>query len=108
MSGAIAAAVIGSAIIGAGTSMYQADQQKKAAEEQQQRLEAERAAKEAEAARVAALTRPEEQSAKSVKFGSDTNQDSGIGSVNDFLIPKKSTTLGIASTNGGSPLGFQL
>lgn len=107
MSGGVAAAVIASAVIGAGTSMYQADQQKKAAEEQQQRLDAERAAKEAEAARVAALTRPEEESAKSVSFGSDSNQDSAFGSVNDFLVPKKSSSLGTASSTS-STLGFQI
>ena len=99
----IGAAIIGAAIIGAGSSYYQAEQQKKIAEEQQNRLAQAEAERKAEAERIARLTKPEEESAKAIKFGS---MDEGE-SVNDFLV-KKDTSTNVLGTTGMSGLGIIL
>ena len=110
MSGAVTTAIIGSAVIGAGVSVYEGQQQKKAAQDQQNRLAAEQARQKAEAARISRETRPTGQTVgDAVKFGTMSNTPMG---VNDFLVPtstnKKTTSgLGVAGS-GNSGLGFVL
>jgi len=100
----IGAAVIASAVIGAGTSYYQSEQQKDLAEEEADRLAKEAASRKAEAERIARETRPEAETVEAIQFG--VPQDEELGSVSDFLIPRQSTALGTAS--GSSGLGFSV
>jgi len=100
----LTAAVIGAAIIGAGSGLYSADQQRKAAKDDRNRREAAAAAQQAEADRISRETRPEEQALAETKFGTqDTTQ---AGSTQEFLIPKTSALGG--SATGRSGLGFKV
>jgi len=106
MSGATATAVIGSAILGAGVSLYEGQQQRQAAQDAaNRRAEADRANQ----ARIDKINRdkkPNQQSAGQIDFGSNTS--GVVGSMNDFLIPangSKQNSLG-GSSNGRSGLGF--
>lgn len=105
--GAVVAAVIGSALIGAGASYYQSEQQRKTAREQQARLDAERARQEAEAKRIAKETRPDgETLGDAIKFGS---QDPTTSALSDFLVQaptQKSVGSGLGTANKNSGLGF--
>jgi hypothetical protein len=107
MSAAIAAAVIGAAVVGAGTSFYMADEQKKASEDAQRRVDAENARQQAEALRISRETRPEGETAGSaVKLGV---MDDDMMGVNDFLIkkPTQASPSGLNAT-ASSGLGFVL
>ena len=100
--GVLTAAVIGSALIGAGSSFYMAEEQKKAQEDANRKTEEAARAAEAERLRIAQDTRPDGQSAQGIQYGADGDMD--IGSTQDFLVEKKKTdTLG---TSGMSGLGF--
>ena len=93
--------IVASAILSAGTSMYASNEQKKAQEKAQARLlESERAAEE-ERKRIAEATKPEEESASGIEFGSG---DGEISSTADFLIDKPDVSK--LGTTGGSGLGF--
>ena len=103
MSGAVATAVIASAVIGVAGAVYSAEAsksaQKKATNAQ---LEAQRKAKE-EANRVASESRPTELGA-TLQVGGTTTVGSNLGSTADFLIPK-ANALGSTGTSG---LGFSI
>lgn len=101
----IGAAIVGAAIIGAGSGLYQAEQQKKIAKADRARREQEAAAARAESDRIASETKPEEESLADTKFGVG-NDDSFSGGTEEFIIPKTSS-LG-SSSNGRSGLGFKV
>ena len=105
MSGAVAAAVIGSALIGAGTTMYAADQQKKAQQEAQAKRDAAAASEKRRLEQIQRDTKPQEEGA-TVEFGkTDSEYSSGLG---DFLVTPGGTTqntLGGSSVGNGSALG---
>lgn len=101
-----AAAVITAGVLAAGSSVYAAQEQKKAAKADQARREAEAAASKAEADRIARETKPEEESLADTKFGTDGEGSTG-GSSQDFLIPRKNSALGTSGT-GRSGLGFKV
>ena len=97
-----AAALISSAI-GAGSSAYQADRQKRLAEDAKQKAEEERIRQENEAKRIALATRPEQIAATGIQFGV-SEADS---STSDFLVKKKTTMKGAGvGTVGTSGLGY--
>lgn len=100
----IAAAVI-SSIVGAGSSMYAADEQRKAQEEAEKRAAEAREAAEREKIRIARETRPEAKSAEGIKYG--IQDDNGTGSFEDFLVKKDTVqkTSGLKTT-GLSGLGY--
>ena len=101
----VATAVIAAAVIGAASSAYAGEQQKKAAESERKRLQAAKKVEEAEAKRIASEARPDEESIEGVVYGSG---DRETESVTDFLQPKlQSTTSGLKST-GTSGLGFSV
>lgn len=105
----VGAALIASAVIGAGSSAYQANEQKKIAEEQQRKLEEEKRNQALEAERLARLTQPEQQTAgKDVKFGLQ-GHNTQLGSASDFLVPKATDTSGLGvSQSKKSGLGFAI
>lgn len=106
MSGAIATAVVGAAVIGAGTSFYMAEEQRKAASDAQKRVDAESARQQAEAERISRDTRPEGETVGSaVKLGV---MDDEMMGVNDFLIKKPTTSPSGLVTSGNGGLGFVL
>ena len=104
--GTTAGAITAAAVVGAGASIYEGQQQAKAtksAEAQRQN------AANADQARIDAInknTKPDQQSAGQIAFGSNTS--GVVGSTNDFLIPatgSKQNSLG-GSVSGVSGLGF--
>ena len=98
----LTAAVIGSAIVGSGTSFYMAEEQKKAQEDANRKAEEAAAEAEAERLRIAQDTRPDGQTAQGIQYGADGSTE--IGSTQDFLVERQKTdTLG---TSGLSGLGF--
>jgi len=101
-----ATAILASAVIGAGASVYEGNQQKKAAQDAENQRRAADRVNQARIDQVNKDTRPDQQSAGQIDFGSNT---SGItGSTNDFLIPasgSKQNSLG-SSSSGRSGLGF--
>lgn len=103
MSGAVATAIVASAVIGVGGAIYSAEAtksaQKKATNAQQ---DAQREAKE-EADRVARETRPTELGA-TLRIGGTTTIGDNTASTADFLIPRN-TALG---STGQSGLGFKV
>lgn len=99
MSAVIAASVIASAVIGAGSSLYQADQAKKAQEKADAKREEARRIEEARLAQIAADTKPEEESA-TVNFGEADSGEAG-GSYDDFLVSKSSTSALGSGTGSG-------
>ena len=106
MAAATVAAIVIASVIGAGSSMYQAEQQKKAAEDAENKREQAATAAKAEADRIASETKPEEEAAKGVKFGSG---DGELGKYEDFLVPKTSSSAGLTASSGGlSGLGFKV
>jgi len=108
MSGVTTAtALIASAAIGAGAAIYEGQQQKKAAADAQAQRAAAAAAAAADKARqdqINADTRPTEQSAGQITFGS--NQKGTVGSANDFLIPSSGSNQNSLGSSGRSGLGF--
>ena len=88
--------LIASAVIGAGSSAYSANEQKKIAEQQASDLKEANDARDAEAKRIAKETRPDAVGVKSIKFGIDDTQ---MGSASDFIVPKVSSkSLGTSGT----------
>jgi len=102
MSGAIATAVVASAVVGAASSIYQSKQQEKAAKNDRERRESVAASEKAEADRIASEARPEGESADGISFGTDSTKETG-GSTTDFLVPKTSA---LGGASGRSGLGF--
>ena len=103
MSGATAAAVVASAVIGVAGSMYSASESKKAQREATNaQREAQRKAEE-EARRIAMERRPDEISA-TMEVGGSTSVGTDMQTTADFLIPKQ-TSLGTAGKSG---LGFRI
>lgn len=101
----IAAALIASAVIGAGSAAYTASESKKASKEASSKaaqLAEERQADEKKI-RDASVT-PE---SASVTFGVDDEEENSLGSFNDFIAPKASTT-GLGSTSTSVGLGFNV
>jgi len=99
---------IGTAIaISAGTSMISAGQQRSAQEdaidEQNRLMEEARAEEQRIFAQQAEDAR--NQQAETVQFGID-DDDSTVGSYNDFLTPTTTANSGLASSKAVSPLGF--
>ena len=99
----VTAAVIG-AIVGAGSSIYAANEQSRVAEEQQRKLEEAERARVAEAERIARETRPDAETLKAPKFGAD---DGTIGSTSQFEV-KKTTSSALGSTGLTAGLGFNV
>lgn len=107
-----AAAIIGSALIGAAGSMYAANKQEDAQRKAQKaQAEAERAAREREEQMLAEQRAMEAQQTsggeklETVSFGSSDKNKANTG-VNQFLVPKLgSSQLG---TSGSSGLGFSV
>ena len=102
MSAATAVAVLASAAIGAGTSMYSASEQERLASEQAEKLKQAEAESQAEADRIASLSKPDEEEVSSIGFGTDDGEESG--SYSDFSVGKNTTSS--LGTSGGSGLGF--
>lgn len=101
----VAEAIIASALIGAGSSAYAADEQKRAMEEAERARQRAAAEAEAERQRIAANTRPEEESAgEGIEFGLF---DDETGTTQDFLVDRTSNTSQLG-TAGGSGLGFDI
>lgn len=100
---AITAAIIGAAVIGAGASIYTAEKQQEAAEEQQKKLDQAEEERKREAERIAKETRPEGEAASAITFGAGA--DAKSGSTADFLVPKSGAALG---GTGSSGLGFSV
>ncbi len=101
MSGAISAAVITSAVIGAGASLYSANEQSKAQKEAQKKRDIMKMQEQERMKKIQADARPEEESA-TVEFGGGDTGDAG-GSYDDFLISATSTSK--LGSSGGSGLG---
>lgn len=120
----IEAAIIGAAVIGAGTTIYAQREQEKAVEaaeskralaeaeetkrreEETRRAKAEAAAIKAENERIARETKPEEEALQEIQFGVEGLGSTGTGATQEFLIPKV-RTLGGTGT-GRSGLGFKV
>lgn len=98
------AAVIGAAVIGAGSSIYSANEQSRIAKEQQRKLEEAERARVAEAERIARETRPDAETLNAPKFGTD---DGTIGSTSQFEV-KKTTSSALGSTGLAAGLGFNV
>jgi len=96
-------AIIGAAVIGAGSAHYQASKQEEAAKEAAAKVETQRAADEAEALRIAQETRPEGEAVKGVAFGSRDLADDTFG---QFIQPKSTPKTSGLATSGLSGLGF--
>ena len=99
---------IGTAIaISAGTSMISAGQQRSAQEdaidEQNRLMEEARAEEQRIFAQQAEDAK--NQQAETVQFGID-DDDSTVGSYNDFLTPTTTAKSGLTSSKAVSPLGF--
>lgn len=101
--GMLTGAVIASAVIGAGSSLYAADQQKKAQEADRKRREQEAAAAKAESDRIARDTKPEEEALDEISYGTN-DEFTGVGSTQEFIVPKNNS-IG-SSGSGRSGLGF--
>ena len=100
------AGAITAGVIGAGASIYEGQQQAKAAKSAEAQRQAAAKAEQDRIDEINRKTKPEEQSAGQIDFGSNTS--GVVGSVNDFLIPasgSKQNTLG-GSTTGRAGLGF--
>ena len=103
MSGAVATAVVASAVIGAVGTVYSTIESKKAQREATRAQQDSQAKAEAEARRIAMERRPDEISA-TLEIGGSTSIGSNMQTTADFLIPKQ-TSLG---TTGKSGLGFRI
>ena len=101
---AITAAVIAAAVIGAGSSIYAANEQSRIAKEQQRKLEEAEATRVAEAERIARETRPDAETLNAPKFGTD---DGTIGSTSQFEV-RKTTSSALGSTGLAAGFGFNI
>ena len=101
LQGAVGAGMIVSAVIGAGSAAYQADEQKKIADSSAKDVLLAEKERKAEVERIARDTRPDGEALDSIEFGVD-REENELGSVSDFLRPK-TTALG-TTANGGSGL----
>ena len=102
------AAIIGAAVIGAGSAAYQAEEQRRTARDAQRRVDAENQRQQAEAARISRDTRPEgETVGQAVKLGV---MDEDTMGVSDFLISKPTgqSPSGLNTGDQKSGLGFVL
>jgi len=99
MSGYTAAAVIASAVIGAGASVYASNEasaaQAKATKKREEAAKIERD----RLARIASDTKPQEEGA-TVEFGQADSGEAG-GSYDDFLVSKSNTSQLGAGTGSG-------
>lgn len=95
------AAILGAALIGAGSAYYQGEKQEDIANEQQSRLDQERKEQEEEQRRIARDTKPEELTAEGVKLGGDTPLGDAYS---EFLTAP--TSKPFVGTTGTSGLGF--
>ena len=111
-----AVAIIGAAVIGAGSAAYSSTQQRNSAKDarsrdleaqaaEQKRLDAEAATQKAEADRIARETKPEEEGLDEIEFGTGED-DKKLNRSTDFLIPR-GTSLG-SGNSGRSGLGFKV
>jgi hypothetical protein len=100
----VGTALVASAVIGAATSAYAGKQTRDAAKEAE--AEQRRAAEEAKAEqeRIARETGPE-QDAATIDFGTN-KKGKTIGSTNDFLVPKSTSSTAGLTTGSGTGLGF--
>ena len=97
----IVAALITSAIT-AGSAAYQADEQRDTArEEEKKRLNAQKEA-EAESKRIALASTPEAEAVGSIEYG----VESEIGSTQDFIVNKATTTSAGLMASGGARSGL--
>ena len=96
-----------STVASAGMSYYQAEEQKKAAEDARRKADAESTRQQAEADRIARETRPEgETVGEAIKFGTMSNE---TDATSDFLVKKPKKAVSGLSTNGQTGgLGFVL
>ena len=106
MPSGVGIAVVASAVIGAGSTMYASEKAKDAAEDQARELREAERRKKIEAERIARETRPEGESLSDTEFGSRETEEERLGSVDDFLVPKSKSSLGSSDT--GSGLGFNV
>jgi len=97
------AAIITAGALAAGSTIYSAEQQKKAAKADADRRAAEAASSKAEADRIASETKPEEEGLIETRFGTG-EEDAVGGSTQEFLIPKTSAL----GAGGRSGLGFNI
>ena len=100
----IEAAVIGAAIIGAGSAAIQGQQQRKAAKSAAERQEQVRKEEEAKALQIAQEARPEGEAVEGIQFGLQDEEGTG-DALSEFLQPKSPQTSGLKAT-GRSGLGF--
>lgn len=98
---AIVYASVASAVVGAGSAAYQAEEQKKAAGEDERKRMAEAEKEQLRVKQIAEDTRPDEKAATGVEFGSGASGSVG-GSTSDFVVPKTSSL----TSSGSSGLGF--
>ena len=109
MSGAVGTAIVyasvASAVIGAGSSIYAADQQKKAQGEATRAREAAAKVERDRLAKIESEKRPEEESA-TVEFGE--KDTSGFGSYDDFLVGTKKSSSALGSSTGSGLSGTGL
>lgn len=105
MAVATSTAIIAAAVIGAGTAVYASEEQKKIAEEDQKKRDQAAATAKAEAERISRETKPEEEALAEVAFGTG---DTEIGSTQEFLVPKSTTSALGTSATGRSGLGFKV
>ena len=101
MSAATAAAIIGSAAVGLGGSLYASSEQEKAQEKAAKKREAAARDEQNRLDKIARDTRPDQESA-TIEYGSDFGEDD-VGSYNDFLV-EKTTTPGMTGKSGLSNL----
>lgn len=98
----VAAAIIGAAVIGAGSAYIAGEKQEKAAEDDRKRREAAAREEQERADLIASETRPDEEALGETTFGVDKGPGPG-GSASDFLVPKTSA---LGGGTGRSGLGF--
>ncbi len=102
--------LIASSIIGAGSSMYQGNQQKQAAEDAARKKEEEANRLKAEQDRIARETKPQEESMDSEGIGFGSSEYDTMGGYDDFITPLDTSGSSVGTAKGGSGLniGFSL
>jgi len=101
-------ATVASALISAGTSAYQTDQQKSAAKKDREtRMSMDLAAK-AKAKNIADRTKQEQETVQEIDFGQGGAEEGLMGSAQDFLVPKTSALGSSSASTGRSGLGFSV
>ncbi len=102
------AALLGAAVIGAGSAAYSASEQRAAAAKAKKDRERAKATEDARIAQINRDTKPEEEGVSGeIKYGGDT--DGEMGSKDDFLVARGGSTsaLGAGSGSGLSSGGRQ-